>query len=304
MNAPQTLTELSLNDFLSSTFNVELLNKAPQNLPRRKYIRSILTPKLVKEMFNATDGSVNALYHRFLVPKGFERVSWGLIQDILCQAGITTKSLKQSANTQSVRQRFKNTCKQKWGTDNTLSKGTIGYDKKTATVKQKYGVDNIFAAQETVDKIRNTLLKRYGVTSAIHMPGRKDLLGRKSAIHKKIEEVLIKYGIAFISEHSLPSANFIYMGKKYTPRVDIFIESKNIVIEIFGNYWHANPLFYKSTDIIAKYAGPRTAEECWKFDTIRINAIKQAGLSVMVLWEYDIKNNFDQIDVLLRQNVV
>ena len=54
----------------------------------------------------------------------------------------------------------------KYGSENVLSKGTIGYDKKNETVKNKYGVDNVFQIPEIINRINSDeiYLERYNLT--------------------------------------------------------------------------------------------------------------------------------------------
>ncbi len=59
-----------------------------------------------------------------------------------------------------------NTNLEKYGSKNVLSKGAVGYNKKNKTVKDKYGVDNVFQIREVIEKINDDgyYLKKYGMT--------------------------------------------------------------------------------------------------------------------------------------------
>jgi hypothetical protein len=65
----------------------------------------------------------------------------------------------------------------KYGAKNVLSKGTKSYDKKNQTIKDKYGVDNIFQIDEIKERIKNDeyYIKKYGMT----------LSDFKSSTHKR-----------------------------------------------------------------------------------------------------------------------
>jgi len=80
-----------------------------------------------------------------------------------------------------------------------------------------------------------------------------------------------------------------YVKQKYelegTP--DRFIEP-NICIFVDGDYWHANPKFYKSKDLIANNY---TAREKWSKDNKITKDLKSQGFKVLRFWEYDIKND-------------
>lgn len=58
--------------------------------------------------------------------------------------------------------KYKETCKQLYGAENTLCKGTTSYQKKNNTVKEKYGVDNVFQSEEIKEKSKKTCLEKYG----------------------------------------------------------------------------------------------------------------------------------------------
>ncbi len=59
-----------------------------------------------------------------------------------------------------------NTNIERYGAKNVLTKGTIKYDKKVKTIKEKYGVDNVFQIPEVIEKINddNYYLNKYGLT--------------------------------------------------------------------------------------------------------------------------------------------
>jgi hypothetical protein len=59
------------------------------------------------------------------------------------------------------------------------------------------------------------------------------------------------------------------------------IKHKDCIIEFNGDYWHANPNYYKETD---KIRGT-FAKDIWKFELEKINLVKNAGYRVMIIWE-------------------
>lgn len=75
--------------------------------------------------------------------------------------------------------------------------------------------------------------------------------------------------------------------------VDFYHIPTKTVIEFFGDYWHANPLKYKSDTVFTFTKSPSTAEEIWKKDAARIERIKRCDLvdQVLIIWEYDYKQN-------------
>ena len=68
--------------------------------------------------------------------------------------------------------------------------------------------------------------------------------------------------------------------------VDIFVPSQNKVIELYGDYWHANPKKYDGdyfNDLIKL-----TAQEIWERDRKREREIIEAGYKLKIIWECDI----------------
>jgi G:T-mismatch repair DNA endonuclease (very short patch repair protein) len=75
--------------------------------------------------------------------------------------------------------------------------------------------------------------------------------------------------------------------------VDIIHETLPIIVEVNGDFWHANPTMY-SADWVNNI-NKRTAQEIWDREEKRISELKEAGYEVIVLWQKDIKNNKDYV---------
>jgi G:T-mismatch repair DNA endonuclease (very short patch repair protein) len=71
--------------------------------------------------------------------------------------------------------------------------------------------------------------------------------------------------------------------------VDVFLPSKNVVIEFYGDYWHANPDVY-SDDWINSH-NKLSAIEIRKRDLKKINDLKSFGYKTIIVWEKDWKTN-------------
>lgn len=105
-----------------------------------------------------------------------------------------------------------------------------------------------------------------------------------SKLEEKILEILVNNKINFISQ-------FIIENKIF----DIFIKDTNILIEVNGDYWHANPNKYKETDILHFPNNNVTALSIWNRDINKEYLAKENNYTVIYLWEDDInteiKNN-------------
>lgn len=66
---------------------------------------------------------------------------------------------------------------------------------------------------------------------------------------------------------------------------------RNLVIEVFGDYWHANPEKYNPKDKILSKGEKKKASDIWEKDKQRISNIKSEGYEVFVIWESEWKQN-------------
>jgi hypothetical protein len=81
---------------------------------------------------------------------------------------------------------------------------------------------------------------------------------------------------------------------------DILVDD-HLIIEFFGDFWHANPKFYSPDDIIIKNI---TAKEIWEHDKERIDRLSHViqedsdfatEYRVEIVWEDDYKNDKDNV---------
>lgn len=83
-------------------------------------------------------------------------------------------------------------------------------------------------------------------------------------------------------------------GKYLFP--DIFIKNAGLIIEFYGDYWHANNIFYKAKDIVyhgllAEDIWNRDKERIQKFDNIVDENNNLVSYKVEVVWQYDYLNS-------------
>ncbi|MHB8483583.1 MAG: DUF559 domain-containing protein [Nitrospiria bacterium] len=88
--------------------------------------------------------------------------------------------------------------------------------------------------------------------------------------------------------------------KKVTGLPDIFI-NPNICVFADGNYWHANPEFYKASDMIKHAHEMWTASRKWAHDKYVTDELTKEGYVVIRFWETDIKNSVsDCVDKIVK----
>lgn len=133
----------------------------------------------------------------------------------------------------------------------TSDKGYTPWNKgKTGLIK---GDKNPFYgkkhSEKTIDLIKQARAKQITPT-------------KDTSIEVKIQNFLKQLGIEFFTHQ--------YIKIEHGYQCDIFIPSRNLVIECFGDYWHKIP-----------YGNP--------LDSVRCRELREAGYRVLVLWEREIK---------------
>lgn len=218
----------------------------------------------------------------------------GTVIDRAKAFGIKSNSISESANLQSVRKSYTDTCYNKYGVKNVSQNEEIKKKKEQSSI-DKYGTINVFQSEKIKAKSRKTCLEKYGTEYA----GRFFLKnsGTLSKFHIKISKILESLNIQYKNE--VPGLFLAYnnfLQKEYSPVVDILIEDKRLVIECNGDFWHANPKMYKDSDIFHTWEGTKTAKEIQDKDKSRISQIESFGYNVLVIWESEFNHNKQDIE--------
>ena len=75
---------------------------------------------------------------------------------------------------------------------------------------------------------------------------------------------------------------------------DVLVD-KNVVIEYFGDYWHAGPAMYKDEDVVHLHSGKFSAKEIRDRDRWRIDKLLSLGYRVFIVWEGSYKKMKDEV---------
>ncbi|RXZ78206.1 hypothetical protein EBB07_29570 [Paenibacillaceae bacterium] len=102
---------------------------------------------------------------------------------------------------------------------------------------------------------------------------------RQTLPEKMVREWLVNNNIDFMQEQG-------FFHKYYA---DFWLKNTNIIIEVFGDYWHANPLKYNSDNLNEHQKAQIIKDEQ------RLNDFKKHGFNVLILWEDDIYNHLDKL---------
>ncbi len=248
------------------------------------------------------------------------------VYKMMSMRNIPMRSIQEAAKSEQRQNAYKKTCLKKYGAINALSKGTKAYEKRNQTVKERYGVDNVFQAEETKEKIKNAIFERFGDYQGFYGYMKEKFLKKygvenpwelnsvqqkcmetklknygsancsnihmNSSIHRKVSEFLSSLNIQHENENTKLIRYYDDNGKLHWPVPDIHLlgQFSNIIIEVNGDYWHANPKLYKENDLIRRFGGYVKAGDIWKKDLERNHYIEKLGYKVLVIWEDEIES--------------
>jgi len=154
------------------------------------------------------------------------------------------------------------------------------------TTIEKYGCGNVFQNSDIKSKIKETNLARYGTpnTWALAAHGKFSRVSEDLFDHLKPHlTVNGKYGV---DEQRVSTPLGVF-------KLDFYVEHETgcKAIEFFGDYWHANPKMYDANDVIKG----KIVQSIWEHDRERLQAIRNAGVDVLVIWETDFKEDPEEV---------
>jgi len=188
---------------------------------------------------------------------------------ILRHYEIPIRTIKETRNLAEYKSRIENTNLKKYGATNPLAKGTEPYKKRNQTVIDKYGCENVWQRMDLFIDNWNNLGKHSKISS----------------LNKKLYEILNELNIDFTPEYSI---KYNVEGKNKWKSFDAKIG--NLLIEINGNYWHANPTIYNKDAVFYFPGSTLTAQEIWNLDEQKKHIANINGFDMIVIWEDEIKN--------------
>lgn len=105
---------------------------------------------------------------------------------------------------------------------------------------------------------------------------------------KRYFKAITKCEIAFANTLSQLGVRFQQqhvVGQYYC---DFYLPDHHLIIEIDGDYWHANPSRFNRDDLIG--GKKLLASEIWRRDQVRESSIRESGYRVLRYWESELKN--------------
>lgn len=287
----------------------ELVKKYNSTEPKnkRKILNEAIPDNLIIELYKNYSANKIATIIGNIIGIKFQA---SYIISILKKLNIKTRTISESNSLISVNGQRRRTFEEKYGIGIINASQALSVkEKKKQTNIKNWGVENVFQNEKIKEKSIQTFIKNYGVSNNVYREEFWSKISKAFFIskpHSIVSKFLEKHEVNFINEpfNKFSKYNEI-LRKKYSPRPDILIEDKKIVIEIYGDYWHANPKIYKEKDIfyIFKRNG-QTAREIWEHDKIRKCHIESFGYKVIELWESDIENeeNLNNLLKIINEN--
>ena len=150
-----------------------------------------------------------------------------------------------------------------------------------------YRSNHIFCSRicRDIDTLRKVGNGKFKETFIQHYVKGRHIKSSLTAPHLKISALLDNLGINHVNERKI---------NKY--RLDIYIEERNLAIEIMGRYWHGDIRKYSEEKINASQY--KTIEK----DKVRKDTLyKDCGIIILYLWEDDINNNIDLCEALIQR---
>jgi very-short-patch-repair endonuclease len=117
--------------------------------------------------------------------------------------------------------------------------------------------------------------KRLAEMSVFYRKKRQLASGNK--LEKAFEEILNEFEITYFHQHTIKNHNY-----------DFFIPTKNLLIEVDGDFWHVNES--KGFTIKSKIQVRNLENDAKKNDLA-----KREGYTLLRFWENDIKNNKQEV---------
>jgi len=237
-------------------------------------------------------------------------------KDLMAYYNLPLRTISQSRLTKTGKQKILSGFVNKYGVENPSQLPEVK-EKKKKTFLARYGVDNIWKSPEYYKWLDDYMLLTYGVKRIAANPWgwrgagqkrREERLkklwsGRDSWWASLTDEEKSKIAAEACSGNTSASSletrvmsslsrlhinftpHFVLQGRNFDFRV-----FDRTLIEVNGDFWHANPKKYKADDIINLPANPVKASELWEKDRKKEEIAKKNGYKVITIWESDISN--------------
>jgi len=250
---------------------------------------------------------------------------------------IKKRNISESCYVQRKINKSKKSMLEKYGVEN-ASQAECVKQKKKKTFMKNYGVDNIWKSKEYYLWLHEYMITKYGKGSLPNKNGnmqkwwhlqskdfksnhmknawqtsqknwynltdeeknkliqkrcKKFVESYNSSLETRIGQVLDKMQISY-------ERQFWINRKSY----DFRLSKTRVIIEVQGDFWHANPLIYTETDILNFGSNTLTAGELWQKDLEKLNNAVKYSYKIIYFWELEIKKLDDyQLLMLVEEKL-
>lgn len=256
----------------------------------QKYKLNLTTKEQLEKLY-VTEGKSTIETAEILKLENF-----GVVISLLKYHKIPIRNISQAALQPSKQARASATNMKNYGSPHNFCRDNPSRLEWQKRLLQEEGIVNVFQRESVKIKSVETLQQKYNVTktSDLSRVGRSTF----SKAHKKIVEFLLEKNISHSIEYKI-----IFDKSKYRA-YDIKINNKKLLIEINGDYWHANPAKYRPTDIILYGTTKgKLASEIWQRDLEKSVLADQNGFKVLTIWESEIKKDFESVCKLMLETI-
>ena len=219
-------------------------------------------------------------------------LSYHYTQKILELNGVHIRNISESAKL-ITSPKHKKTCLEKYGVENISQVESIK-SKKKKTFLKNYGVDNIWKSEEFKQFTRDRWNSYTDEEKTKILSMGKKRKGTVSLFEKQIVSYLIDLGVEIETQFKI---------KNYFHRYDLRIKNTNLLLEVNGDFWHANPKKYKPDDVLNfSSTNHIKAKDVWKKDERNKNFAEKNNYKVLYIWESDVyeKNEIEIKKFLLN----
>lgn len=205
-----------------------------------------------------------------------------------------------------VQKKAQNTFLEKYGEISPMKCKKI-QDKCKETWLKNYGVDNPFKSKVVQKKFNETCQRKYHSNWPF---GNSEIQKKATASNRFLNFGYSKISIELFDElskrFSAISNSFKYalhgdeecICSEYANFFLDFSYNQDDVkfdIEFNGDYFHANPQIYKSSDILKIEGKEKIVQDIWNYDTFRNDFIQKSGYKLLIVWERDFINNKENV---------
>lgn len=262
-------------------------------------------------------------------------LAYNQTQFLLDYFNIKKRNISESCCENRKIEKTKKTLITKYGVEN-VSRAEKIKQKKKETFLQNYGVDNIWKSREYYQWLHSFMDEKYGKKSFPNKYGnmqkwwdnqteklKKEHMKpahkaykefwknasdeiKNDIIQKRCKEIICYYNSSLETRVAkiLDLMQISYKRQYWIKRksYDFKIDKTNIIIEVQGDFWHANPSIYQEEDELNFPNGVCKVSDLWYDDKKKKELAEEYGYSVIYFWELEINELDDNQLLTLMEN--